>query len=235
MSDPKHDNDEAVSFLRRWAMNGPWALTSITIDKIKKLEGSLFKSDEEDRLREWLDTQAEAERNVYFHVNTVIPEKLSGRPKASKQDMQRVTHLHVDIDPRAGEDLGPERERIKKLIEEPPKGVPKPTWAIFSGGGYQLFWELEEPIEINGDINKAETAELYNLQLEFLFHADHCHNVDRIMRLPGTINVPDKKKVAKGRKKELSKVVFFHDDRVYPISDFTKAACVQATGDEAGF
>ena len=70
---------------------------------------------------------------------------------------------------------------------------------VFSGGGYQAFWKLETPISINGDLGRAEDAKRYNQQLELLFGGDNCHNVDRIMRLPGTVNVPDERKRTKGR------------------------------------
>lgn len=232
MGDPKHDNDLAVNFLRKWAMNGPWALTAINKSR-QELFGGLFKSDEEDKLRAWLDDQSKNERNVYFSVNTVIPSKFGN--KAKREGIERVTHFHVDIDPRANEDLEDERIRILKKVNNPPDGVPKPTVVIFSGGGYQLFWELETPIEIGGDVNKAEAAKLYNLQIEFLYHGDNCHNIDRIMRLPGTINVPDKKKLAKGRTKVLAECLEFHEGLTHPLSAFTKAAGVQETGSDKGF
>ena len=53
---------------------------------------------------------------------------------------------------------------------------------------------------IDGKEAQYEDAKLYNVQLELLFGGDNCHNVDRILRLPGTINIPDAKKLKKGRK-----------------------------------
>lgn len=232
MSEPIRDNDAAVAFLRKWSMNGPWALTAIDPNK-RDLVGGLFQSDEEGKLRTWLNKHGDLDHNIYFSVNTVIPSKFGN--KAKREGIERMTHLHVDIDPRAGEDLGTERTRILKQINNPPVGVPKPSVVIFSGGGYQAFWTLETPIEIGGNVNKAEAAKLYNIQLEFLFHADACHNLDRVMRLPGTVNVPDKKKLAKGRSKILAELLEFDEDLTYELSAFTKAAGVQATGDDAGF
>ena len=80
-----------------------------------------------------------------------------------------------------------------------PKTVPEPTVVLFSGGGYQAFCKLAAPFEIDGVLDKAEEAALYNLQIERLLKADSCHNIDRIMRLPGTINVPNAKKKKAGR------------------------------------
>lgn len=226
--EPKHDNDAAVAFLRKWSKNGPWVLAAIDPAKKKPIKGWLFDPGDETALREVLDQCAKDALGVYFSVNTVIASKFKTR--ADREGIERVTHFHVDIDPRAGEDLDAERERIKKLIENPPHGVPKPSVVIFSGGGYQLFWILEESIEIAGDINKAEAAKLYNLQLEFLYHGDNCHDVPRVMRLPGTINVPNAKKIDRGQSNQLAKVVYFDEKLTYPLSVFTAAAAVNDSG-----
>ena len=213
-------------------MNGPWALTAIDPTR-RQLEGKLFQCDEEDKLRTWLGEQGDARRNIYFSVNDVIPAKF--QTKADRQGIERVTHFQVDIDPRAGEDLDSERTRIKKLIDNPPKGSPKASVIVFSGGGYQIYFKLESPIEIGGDVNKAEAAKLYNVQLEYLYGADQTHDISRIFRLPGTLNIPNKIKRAKGQKVELAKVIYFDEDLSYPLSAFTKAAGVQETGEDAGF
>ena len=43
-----------------------------------------------------------------------------------------------------------------------------------------------EPIPIDGVLAAAEDAARYNKQLELIYGADNCHNIDRILRLPGT-------------------------------------------------
>ena len=117
------------------------------------------------------------------------------------------------------------------LLQNPPGGLPKPTAIIFSGGGHQGFWKLREPIPINGDKTKAEAAARYNIQIEVLYGtADACHNIDRVMRLPGTINWPNKRKRKKGREPAVAKLVEWHEDRVYDISEFTPAPEVSSEG-----
>lgn len=51
---------------------------------------------------------------------------------------------------------------------------------------------------------------------------DNCHNVDRIMRLPGTINYPNKKKRKAGRTDVLAYLLSEHTDysRIYSMNDF---------------
>ncbi len=102
---------------------------------------------------------------------------------------------------------------------------------MFSGGGYQGFWQLSDPIPINGDLKLAEDAKRYNIQLELQLGGDNTHNVDRIMRIPGTLNLPDAKKRKKGRVIALATVIEHHLDRVYPTSRFIKSPEMQSAGD----
>lgn len=220
----KPDTPSALEFLRRWCPSGPWVLTAIAVEG-KEISTRTFKREED--CRAWI-TKYNGCRNLYFHVNPVTREL---NRKAGREDIAELAWLHVDVDPRAGEDLKEEQKRALRILRDPPAGVPKPTAIIYSGGGYQAFWKLKEPIPINGELGLAEDAKRYNLQLEMLFGADHCHNIDRIMRLPGTINIPDAKKQKKGRTPQLSFVVEWVDENVYPISDFTPAQIVQAGSD----
>jgi hypothetical protein len=72
-----------------------------------------------------------------------------------------------------------------------PPGMPRPNRVIDSGRGYWGFWKLETPQPVDGnDGQLTTTVECYGRGLEQAFspHADHCHNIDRIGRLPGTRN-----------------------------------------------
>ena len=172
---------------------------------------------------EWIEARNN-QRNLYWSVNEVVGRLTS---KASREDIKSVRFLHVDIDPRAGEDIEQERKRALKALTG---FIPKPNCIIFSGGGYQGFWRLADPIQVDGDLTSAEEAKRYNMQLETVFSADTCHNIDRIMRLPGTINLPDAKKKAKGRKPELASVTYF-DSGQWANDQFTMARKVQAAGE----
>ncbi len=220
---PEPDNDTAVKFLQRYAPDGSWVLTAIHPEK-KSIETATFGPNKIDAMRAWLEKH-NGKRNLYFSVNPTLEDMSK---KASREDIASLSCLHVDIDPRTGEDIQEEQKRcLGQLTDELPEDVPEPTCIIFSGGGYQGFWRLKDPVPIDGDLEMAEDAKLYNLQMERLFDADNCHNVDRIMRLPGTINLPDAKKLNKGRKPALAEVVSF-SNKTYPISAFKKASKEQA-------
>jgi Mesyanzhinovviridae DNA primase len=216
------DNQKALDFLIKMYPEGPWALTAIAPDK-KFIETRTFGPSSEIALVEWLETH-NGFRNLYFHTNEV---RYAVTKKAERTDIKAVHYLHVDIDVQPGEDLTEGRARcLRVLTKDRPKEVPEPTVIVSSGGGVQAFWKLEEPIAINGEMGLAEDAKRYNQHLEVVFGADNCHNIDRIMRLPGTMNLPDAKKQKKGRVAELAKVLQFKKELVYPITQFVQAPVI---------
>lgn len=214
---------DSIDFLRRVYPEGPWALTAIAVDR-KGIETTTFYPATVKLLKKWIDDRI-GKFNLYWHVNPVIKPI---KQKARREDIKEVAYLHVDIDPRVGEPLEKEHARIKSMLD---KADPSPTFVIFSGGGYQAFWKLAQPIVINGDLGRAEDAKRYNMQLEVLYGGDNCHNIDRLCRLPGTMNIPDEKKRKRGRKATQAKLEFFYPERVYELSRFTPAPAVQLPGD----
>jgi hypothetical protein len=174
----------------------------------------------------WIE-KMNTDRNIYFSVNPTI-EPMNKKPE--RTDISRMEYLHVDIDPRAGEDLAKEQERILQVFRD---FKPVPTCLIFSGGGYQGFWKLSDPVSIGGSLALAEDAKRYNQQLEILLGGDNCYNVDRIMRLPETMNWPNEKKKAKGREPALARLIHFNEEMVYELNEFTAAQPVQ-TGHMTG-
>lgn len=216
------DTPAAIDFLRTFAPEGPWCLTAINPDK-KGLETRTFRPGDTEECERWI-SERNGKLNLYFHVNPVLGLLTK---KAEREQIAALTYLHVDIDPKKGVDIDGEQQRILGLLTVGLKKLqlPIPTFVTFSGGGYQAFWKLDQPLQINGQLTVAEDVKLYNKQLEILFHADNCHNIDRIMRLPGTVNLPDKKKRDAGRVPVLARIVQDNlaSGAVYPIERFTKA------------
>jgi Family of unknown function (DUF5906) len=219
------DVQASIRFLKWFHPNGPWVLTAIQPDR-KAISTLTFRPGSEDAMQKFL-AQHCGSRNIYFSVNLVTRDLSK---KAERTDIASVDWLHVDIDPRAGEDPAKEKERALSKLQS---YSPPPTAIIDSGGGVQAFWRLEEPIRIGGDLGLAEDAKRWNIQIERDFQADNCHNIDRIMRLPGTINIPDDKKRKKGRIEALASVIETHDDRAYSLKLFRPATLVQT--EDLGF
>jgi hypothetical protein len=195
------DTELAAEFLETWKAGGPWPLCAFHENK-KGVFGT-FTSDMLDEMAAWLVAQQDDERNIYFHVNSVRQPE---HGKAAKTDVLRMDYFHVDMDPVKGRDLREEQKRILADLQTTAL-LPKPTVITFSGGGYQAFWKLAESIELSGEVAKIEEAERYNVQIAKLLAADNCHNADRIMRLPGTINWPNKAKRDNGQTPVMALVI----------------------------
>lgn len=230
---PKMQGDpaSALEFLRWARPEGPWVLTAIPPEG-GVTQTVTFDPGSADRLKAWV-AERDGTLNLYWMVN---PPRAVLTSKAKKEDVDALEFLHVDLDPaKPGKDLRTdelqawvesERKRILALLQG---FSPPPSAIVDSGGGYQAFWRLEEPIHIGGSIPLAVDAEAYNQQLGILLGGDNTHNCDRIMRLPGTVNVPDKKKRDKGRTERIA-VVVRSGPETYPLAGFTPAPRVQTAG-----
>ena len=231
MSDktPQGDTKQAIAFLLRWPTTYPH-LVALKIDPVTHemigIEGRAFTpADLVDggAVEKWINAR-QGKANIYFTVNS-LKTVLNKKPMGI--DVSDVVAFQVDIDVPADEDQAAVAEQI---VEQMRAFKPTPSVIIASGGGAQGFWLLrpEDRIKIGGDASKAEAAECYTRGLEDavkklgLGKVDACHNVDRIMRLPGTINVPDARKIAKGRKPALATLVYFND-LAHPLSAFAPA------------
>ncbi|MCB9492243.1 MAG: hypothetical protein H6674_09295 [Dehalococcoidia bacterium] len=206
---------DALEFLSWLCPDGPWTLTAIRPDEAKDIWTKTLKS--VDDVGDWLKRYAYT-HNVYYALN---PLKAPVIRKARTDDVASLAWLHVDVDPRAREDLAEERKRILAMLSDP-KSAPRPSAVVDSGGGYQAFWRLEDPMRLD-DARDVDEATRYNRQLELVLGADACHNVDRILRLPGTVNWPDARKRKKGRVPAATSAVFL-DEATHRLSTFGKAA-----------
>lgn len=231
MAEPGGDNQAAVDFLCWVRPGGPWVLTAVhpqrqSAPKEELIETRTFSEETLPDMVAWLERN-NGWRNIYWMVNEA---RGALTKKASKEDVESLTFLHVDCDPPKGTDLEASRAEILARLRA---FRPEPTAIIDSGGGYQAFWRLSEPLYVGGNVQRAEEVEAYNQQLEILLQGDHCANSDRIMRLPGTWNLPDEKKLKAGRVKRLAAVVGSLGKGSCGLELFTPAPRVQASRGEA--
>lgn len=222
--------DTACTFLQQWKPGGPWLLAAFHNDRSRAGEARQFDGDSVDDMRVWITKMQVDGFNVYFHVNSC---RDGLKKKAAKADVATVDWFHVDSDPEKGKDIHAEQKRILKELQRH-GALPKPTVITFSGGGYQAFWRLADPIKVGGDLAAIEDAERYNQQIAAQLGGDNCHNADRIMRLPGTINYPNDEKKAKGQVPIVAEVIRADWDLAYPVDEFVQAPQRQDRGGIGG-
>jgi hypothetical protein len=91
-----------------------------------------------------------------------------------------------------------------------------PTLTIDSGGGLQLIWHLKPAIPAEDNIERAEGI---GRTIATRYGGDNTWNADRIMRLPGTVNVPTAAKAKQGRKPATATVlVEYSTDKTYTLA-----------------
>ena len=209
----------SVDFLREWKPGGPWIVCAFH-ESERDMPQRSFDGSQQVELTEWIERVNASGFNIYFQVNSC---RAGLAKKAMKSDVTSMDWLHVDIDPVADRPLRDEQRRIlKDLSQCSSMGLPVPTVILFSGGGYQAFWRLSDPIKLDGTAEQVEDAERYNRQIARLLRADNCHNADRIMRLPGTINWPGQKKRDRGQKPVVAELVAAEWGNVYTLGQFLK-------------
>lgn len=224
MSTPTPNYDNAWKFLAKFHAGRPVVVTGISLDK-KSIPTETFGPGDETTFKKWVAACGMMPANIYFSVGEPMAPATK---KLERSDIKAVHYLHVDVDPVANQPIAQEQARILAMLRNPPAGLPKPTWIVYSGGGYQAYWQLREPIVTNGSVEAAEDTKLFNLQIERILGADNCHDISRIMRVPYTVNVPDKRKAAKGREPALAEVIEYNADCIYDLAQFVKAPIVQA-------
>lgn len=147
----------------------------------------------------WAVKENSLGRGVYWTVNVVRPG-LNKKP--AKTDIVAARYLHVDIDPPK-DGVAFDRDEVLTALQG--SDAP-PSFVLDSGGGLQAFWRLEylsENLPAVEDLNRRIAAQFAG--------GDHCHNIDRLMRLPGLVNFPNAIKRARGRLPVLASVEV--DDR----------------------
>ncbi len=180
--------DAVRAALRLIHPEGPW---HVSAKRQKGFTGKVYAPDAEGGAAGWAVAQ---NRTLNAYVSIAAIRAGWQGDKATKEDVGSVGWLWVDLDPRPGEELEPERARILALLTNKlPKGVPPPSVIIDSGRGFWALWRLREAVVMPPADDPAWDAaravvEDRNRGLELAFGADRCHNMERVMRLPGTVN-----------------------------------------------
>jgi hypothetical protein len=208
------DTGAAVDFLRQLlGVDAPWPLIAIAKDAPIRAATFSPAAKREIGVPKWIRRWNDDGYDIYFAVN---PLKKALGKKATKDDVAAAAYLWIDLDPRKGEDPAAEQAALDRAFDgERPPGIPVPTWEVDSGRGRWAFWRLRENVPVDGE-NGAATlgVEGRGRGIERAFsknYADNCRNIERIARLPGTVNHKTGRRAC---------VTAHRPEAVYVLSDF---------------
>jgi hypothetical protein len=233
---PELDVNAALAFLDRLDPGGRHALASeapFGRDGLPRWEGGCtFEAHQREWLIEEIRKRQARGSNVYYSVNRPCPvgDQKGYNGKCNVDDIIAIRALAFDID-IIKRPFDP--THLFEFIDRTLVGALRPSFLVNSGGGYQLIYVLKEPINVamfrpaKGDdeeyVNKKAKADreaitkLANDFESFLgseaipslmgsVKIDNMSNVDRVMRLPGTVNYPKKEKRDRGQVEALAGV-----------------------------
>ena len=205
----------SISFLKQLRSNGPWVLTAILPDGGAP---TITKTVHAAREVEAFLHEYNGKRNIYYSTN---PTKTELTKKASKADIAAIEYPLADLDPADGEASEAAKVRYLAQLET---FEPKPTAVVDSGNGIQCLWRLTNPIVLPEEeaVRKAITEDVearVKALMVRLGAKPGTQNIDRILRLPGTTNLPNAKKRKEGRVECPTKLLAFNGAS-YPLDAF---------------
>ncbi len=203
---PKPDIDAAVAFLEAFRPGGPWNLTAIVPDG--PITSATFRDPQ--KAKAWIGKHS-LKANMHFTVNPA-PKPSGKGGRVQKVDVHILEYRHADLDVdklSADHELAALSLPQRKIAvgEDMDLSDLTPSLLIDSGGGLQGLWRLPSPIPATPE--NVELIESQNRWLagQFAGGEPECANIDRLLRLPGTINHPSAKKLARGRTPVLAGLV----------------------------
>jgi predicted P-loop ATPase len=195
--------DAATKFLE-WLRSPPWTLTAIIPDGTTLTR--TFTTIEAART---FAAAHNADRNIYYSLN---PTRATDK-KSKKSDITAIEFIHADLDPK--DDESPEAAK-SRYLEALKAFKPQPSAIIDSGNGIQALWRLKTP-QPPDQLTAVEARS--KAVMETLGSEAGTQNIDRILRVPGTINHPNEKKQKGGRVPCVAEIVEFNGVS-YGLGDF---------------
>jgi hypothetical protein len=194
--------------------------------------GRTYEADKRAALIRDIEARQARGSNVYYSVNRPCPisERVGANGKNNIDDITAIRAMAFDIDVIKRPF---DNKLLLEFIDRTLVGALRPSLLVSTGGGFHLIYlldtvlniELFRPAETNEQ--KATNQALIGMRqrvtalahdFEFMLRSlvpqdldghikiDNMSNVDRVMRLPGTVNYPKEEKRAKGQVEALAHV-----------------------------
>ena len=152
--------------------------------------------DNPDRFNALIQQQVDLNRDVYFGVALRRPN-LTDKQRGKVQDCRGLPGLFLDIDidtghgTHAAKNLPTNANQCAEILEN----APEPTGIIDSGHGWHVYWLFDQvhPITYVEAHSISEASEAFQRKIiaranALGYHVDMTGNIDRVLRIPGTIN-----------------------------------------------
>ncbi len=159
-------------------------------------------------------TRANGTANVYVGA---CPRFRRG---GTKNDVNTVVAFWADLD---FHQIDPNRDLALELAYRRIEALGiRPTMLVHSGNGLQVWWLLHQPAEITDEWS-IERFESINNGLAQRLGGDHVHDLGRVLRVPGTMNLPTTKKRERGCVPVMARLLSSNGP-TYDPSDFVTIA-----------
>lgn len=164
--------------------------------------------------------------NVYFGLNVV---RRGVNKKATKDEIEIIRAVAGDIDWGYKTYGGRFSERMRELANTVLRALvkeidPQPSWIIFTGGGLQPIWLIEL---LPNTLDNQARAEAVGAYIANRFGGDGVQNIDRILRLSGSINHPKRAKREAGQPTQVAEFKIV-SGQTYRLEDLEAAWDVDA-------
>jgi hypothetical protein len=202
--------------------------------------GTTHEVDEREALKKDIRQRQARGSNVYYSVNEPCSNdvRIGQNGKNTTDDIISINALAFDIDiiKRPFDDA-----LLVDFIDKELTGALRPSLLISTGGGYHLIYLLENKLDVAlfrpaandeqkahnthcGEIRQAITQLAHDFEfnlrgmipaaLNDYIKIDNMSNIDRVMRLPGTVNYPKLEKKEKGQVEALAHIFKDYQCRV---------------------
>lgn len=235
------NNETILNFLNRIGERKRHSLAFIHPAK-EGLQGSTYEVLQIPYMMKEIQLKQTVGYGVYYSLNEGchISKQRGYSGKLLANEIIKIHMFGFDIDYITGN--LEQREQFEKRASELVLDNPvKPNLIISTGGGFQVLFILISPLnvamsnakipteieaksdlvaqmirdeysQLYGDIVAMLATCLKEMVIEGLIKIDRLSNIDRVFRLPGTLNFPTQAKIEKGATVRLAKIVFDNGD-----------------------
>lgn len=169
---------------------------------------------------DWITQLQNAGWNIYFHA---CATRTPLGKKATKDDMLCGDWAQMDVDPVMGVPFAEGRALAWQSVQAMIDGPNPPTLVFGSGNGFYPLWRLSAPMDV-ASYDAANNG--WNRQAGII----GTFNIDRILKVPGTIAYSNAAKVKAGYPLTAQSEILHIGDAVLDTSVFAKVSVLANEG-----